>query len=138
MPALLHAVQAHRTRRLIEADPRWQKTTGRIVDLEDRADDVAAALALLRVARADLEGALLLAARFASTSTGRPLLTFKKIAAAKASWTDKGVRDKVGATNHPLPELLHASLDAGLTLVRFAEGRVPTPTVLEIKGTKSR
>jgi SAM-dependent methyltransferase len=26
----------------------------------------------------------------------------------KASWTDHGVRDKVGATHRPLPELLHA------------------------------
>src|SRR6266545_5242663 len=25
----------------------------------------------------------------------------------KASWTDQGVRDKVGATHRPLPELLH-------------------------------
>jgi hypothetical protein len=55
----------------------------------------------------------------------------------KASWTDKRVRDKVGATHHPLPELLHAFLDAGLTLDRFAEGGAPTSAVLAIKGTKS-
>ncbi|MFJ2203544.1 hypothetical protein ACIQPP_50655 [Streptomyces violaceusniger] len=52
---------------------------------EDRADDVTAALALLQVARGDLEtleGALLLTARTASSRTGKPLLTFKQIAAA--------------------------------------------------------
>lgn len=46
------------------------------------------------------------------------------------SWTDKGVRDKVGASHWPLPELLHAFLDAGLTFERFAEGGAPTPIVL--------
>lgn len=56
----------------------------------------------------------------------------------KASWTDQGVRDKVGATHRPLPELLHAFLDAGLTLERFAEGGAPTPVVLAVKARKSR
>lgn len=54
----------------------------------------------------------------------------------KASWTDRGVRDKVGATHRPLPELLHAFLDAGLTLDRFAEGGAPTPVVLAIRARK--
>ena len=54
----------------------------------------------------------------------------------KASWTDKGVRDKVGATHWPLPELLHAFLDAGLSLEQFAEGGEPTPAVLAIKARK--
>jgi SAM-dependent methyltransferase len=54
----------------------------------------------------------------------------------KASWTDQGVRDKVGATHRPLPELLHAFLDAGLTLERFAEGGAPTPVVLAIRARK--
>jgi SAM-dependent methyltransferase len=54
----------------------------------------------------------------------------------KASWTDRGVRDKVGATHWPLPELLHAFLAAGLTLERFAEGGVPTPTVLALRARK--
>lgn len=31
------------------------------------------------------------------------------------SWTDQGIRDKVGAMHWPLPELLHAFLDAGLS-----------------------
>src|SRR6266542_2621641 len=54
----------------------------------------------------------------------------------KASWTDQGVRDKVGATHRPLPELLHGFLDAGLTLERFAEGGAPTPVMLAIKARK--
>jgi SAM-dependent methyltransferase len=55
-----------------------------------------------------------------------------------ASWTDQGVRDKVGATHYPLPELLHGFVDAGLTLERFAEGGAPTPTVLAIRARKHR
>jgi SAM-dependent methyltransferase len=51
----------------------------------------------------------------------------------KESWTDQGIRDKVGATHWPLPELLHAFLDAGLTLERFAEGAAPTPVVLAVR-----
>jgi SAM-dependent methyltransferase len=54
----------------------------------------------------------------------------------KASWTDKGVRDKVGATHFPLPSLLHAFTDAGLALDRFAEGGTPTPQVLAIRASK--
>jgi SAM-dependent methyltransferase len=56
----------------------------------------------------------------------------------KASWTDQGVRDKVGATHRPLPELLHAVVDAGLTLERFAEGGAPTPVVLAARARKPR
>jgi ubiquinone/menaquinone biosynthesis C-methylase UbiE len=48
----------------------------------------------------------------------------------KASWTDQGVRDKVGATHLPLAALRNAFLDAGLTLERLAEGGQPTPVVL--------
>lgn len=48
----------------------------------------------------------------------------------RESWTENGVRDKVGATHRPLPELLHAFLDAGLAFERFAEGGEPTPIVL--------
>jgi len=54
----------------------------------------------------------------------------------KASWTDKGVRGKVGATHFPLPRLLHAFTDAGLTLDRFAEGGTPTPQVLAVRARK--
>ena len=53
-----------------------------------------------------------------------------------ASWSDQGVRNKVGATHRPLPELLHAFLDAGLTLERFAEGGAPTPAVLAVRAQK--
>jgi SAM-dependent methyltransferase len=54
----------------------------------------------------------------------------------KASWTDKGVRDKVGAAHFPLPSLLHAFTSAGLNLDRFAEGGTPSPQVLAIRGRK--
>ena len=54
----------------------------------------------------------------------------------KESWTDKGVRNRVGATHFPLPRLLHAFTDAGLALDRFAEGGTPTPTVLAIRARK--
>ncbi|GAA4632660.1 class I SAM-dependent methyltransferase [Actinoallomurus vinaceus] len=54
----------------------------------------------------------------------------------KASWTDQGVRAKVGATHRPLPELMHAFLSAGLTLERFSESGEPTPVVLAIKARK--
>ncbi|HZE34175.1 MAG TPA: class I SAM-dependent methyltransferase [Actinoallomurus sp.] len=54
----------------------------------------------------------------------------------RASWTDQGLRDKVGASHWPLPELLHAFLDAGLTLERLAEGHAPTPAVLGVRARK--
>lgn len=47
----------------------------------------------------------------------------------KDSWTDEGLRNRVGATHWPLPDLLNAFSDAGLTLDRFAEGGEPTPIV---------
>jgi SAM-dependent methyltransferase len=54
----------------------------------------------------------------------------------KQSWTDQGVRDKVGAVHFPLPTLLHAFLDAGLALERFAEGGEPVPVVLAVRARK--
>ena len=54
----------------------------------------------------------------------------------KATWTDQGVRNKVGATHLPLPSLLHAFLDADLTLERFAEGAEPTPVILAVRARK--
>jgi SAM-dependent methyltransferase len=54
----------------------------------------------------------------------------------KASWTDQGVRDKVGASHWPLPELLHAFLDAGLILERLIEGGGPAPAVLAVRARK--
>lgn len=56
----------------------------------------------------------------------------------KASWTVDGIRDKVGATHRPLPDLLHAFLAAGLSLERLAEGGAPTPTMLAIRATRVR
>jgi SAM-dependent methyltransferase len=55
----------------------------------------------------------------------------------KASWTAQGVRAKVGATHRPLPELMHAFLDAGLTPELFSESGEPTPVVLAIKARKA-
>ena len=54
----------------------------------------------------------------------------------RASWTDQGVRHKVGASHRPLPELLQAFLAAGLTLERFTEGGAPTPAVLAVRARR--
>jgi SAM-dependent methyltransferase len=54
----------------------------------------------------------------------------------RESWTDRGVRDKVGASHLPLPSLLHAFTDAGLTPERFAEGGGPVPITLVIRARK--
>ncbi|WP_291415187.1 hypothetical protein [Actinophytocola sp.] len=54
----------------------------------------------------------------------------------KASWTDQGLRDKVGASHWPLPALLSLFLDAGLTLDQFAEGGAPTLTVFGVRAVK--
>ncbi|WP_409185373.1 class I SAM-dependent methyltransferase [Amycolatopsis sp. VS8301801F10] len=51
----------------------------------------------------------------------------------KESWTDQGIRDKVGARHWPLPDLLNAFLDAGLTLDRFGETGTPLPIVLAVR-----
>jgi SAM-dependent methyltransferase len=52
------------------------------------------------------------------------------------SWTEHGIRDKVGAQHFPLPELLGAFLAAGLVLDGFAEGGAPTPTMLAVRARK--
>jgi SAM-dependent methyltransferase len=51
----------------------------------------------------------------------------------KDSWTSQGVRDKVGASHWPLPELLNAFLAAGLAFEGFSEGGAPVPTILSIR-----
>jgi len=56
----------------------------------------------------------------------------------KESWTNQGVRDKVGASHFPLPQLLHAFLDVGLVPDRFLEGGDPTPTTLAIRAGSDR
>lgn len=53
------------------------------------------------------------------------------------SWTDRGVRDKVGAEHWPLAELLNAVTVAGLQLGTFCEGAEPVPVVLSFRATKS-
>jgi SAM-dependent methyltransferase len=55
----------------------------------------------------------------------------------RESWTDRGIRDKVGASHYPLAELLNAVVDAGMAPERFAEGGRPTPTVLALRATRS-
>ncbi|MFB9236752.1 class I SAM-dependent methyltransferase [Plantactinospora siamensis] len=52
------------------------------------------------------------------------------------SWSSQGLRDKVGASHWPLPELLHGVLAAGLTLDRFAEGGSPVPTMLAFRARR--
>jgi SAM-dependent methyltransferase len=49
------------------------------------------------------------------------------------SWTDQGVRARIGATHLPLSDLLHTFVDAGLHLERFTEGGAITPTTLAIR-----
>ncbi|MEV0471879.1 hypothetical protein [Streptomyces prunicolor] len=53
---LLYAVHAHQAQRVLAGDVRWRETAGITEVPEDRPEDVAAALALLQVARAELEG----------------------------------------------------------------------------------
>jgi len=55
----------------------------------------------------------------------------------KDSWTNAGVRDKVGASHWPLHQLLNAFLDAGLTLDRFAECSEPIPIALAIRARRA-
>ena len=54
----------------------------------------------------------------------------------KESWTDRGLRDKVGATHMPLPTLLRWFVEAGFVLDSFKEGGEPMPTVLAVRALK--
>lgn len=54
----------------------------------------------------------------------------------KKSWTSQGVRDKIGATHRPLPELMNAFCDAGLQFERFRESGGPTPVVLAARARR--
>jgi len=49
------------------------------------------------------------------------------------SWTDQGLRDKVGATHQPLSALLNMFLAAGLTPEHYAESGEPTPISLALR-----
>ncbi|MBF6332847.1 class I SAM-dependent methyltransferase [Nocardia transvalensis] len=52
------------------------------------------------------------------------------------SWTNQGLRAKVGASHLPLPQLLRTFIENDLTLANFIEGGTPTPTVLALKAQK--
>jgi SAM-dependent methyltransferase len=54
----------------------------------------------------------------------------------KESWTDRGLRDKVGATHTPLPNLLRSFVEARFVLHSFTEGGEPIPTVLAVRALK--
>jgi SAM-dependent methyltransferase len=56
----------------------------------------------------------------------------------KASWTDNGLRDKVGASHLPLPDLLGSFVDAGFVLESFREGGIPIPAVLAVRALKPK
>lgn len=51
-------------------------------------------------------------------------------------WTDRGVRDKVGAVHYPLAELLDTVTATRFVLAEFAEGVEPTPVVLAVRARK--
>ncbi|MCW8218857.1 class I SAM-dependent methyltransferase [Streptomyces griseolus] len=53
------------------------------------------------------------------------------------SWSDQGLRDKVGAGHLPLAGLLNGFLDAGFTPERFAEHGAPTPVVMAVRARKA-
>ncbi|TDD87217.1 class I SAM-dependent methyltransferase [Actinomadura rubrisoli] len=55
----------------------------------------------------------------------------------KASWTTRGLRNRVGSSHWPLPDLLGAFLRAGLTLEAFTEGGTPVPAVLAVKARRA-
>jgi SAM-dependent methyltransferase len=55
----------------------------------------------------------------------------------RASWTDRGVRNRVGASHLPLPALLSSFVAAGLTLTGFAEGGGPIPVTLSVRAVSS-
>ena len=46
------------------------------------------------------------------------------------SWTSQGNRDKVGASDMPIAELMNTALDAGFELQHVSEGGEPTPITL--------
>jgi hypothetical protein len=106
VPAVMHAVCDHQASRLIKTSHMFPHLADPGEEPEDRAEDVADALSLLRAARAYLdvlEAGLLLAARQPGTRTGKPLLTFRQIAAAIGAESEQAAqgryRRKVGNLN---------------------------------------
>lgn len=55
----------------------------------------------------------------------------------KKSWTDQGIRDKIGAWHLPMAGLLQAVLDAGLMLEQVVEGGPVTPMTLAFRARRS-
>lgn len=53
------------------------------------------------------------------------------------SWTDQGIRDKIGAWHLPLAGLLQAVLDAGLMIEQVVEGGPVTPMTLGLRAGRS-
>jgi hypothetical protein len=108
VPAVVHAVFRHQARRLLPNFRLVRVTADPAEELEDRAEDIADALSLLQAAREDLdslEAALLLAARQPGARTGgKPLLTFRQIAAAIGAESEQAAqgryRRKVGNLNN--------------------------------------
>ncbi len=52
------------------------------------------------------------------------------------SWTDQGIRDKVGASHMPIAALINAVLRSGFELRRLTEGGEPIPIVLSLQARK--
>jgi SAM-dependent methyltransferase len=52
------------------------------------------------------------------------------------SWTNQGIRDKVGASHMPVAALLNAVLASRLEIRRLSEGGEPTPIVLSLQAKK--
>ncbi len=52
------------------------------------------------------------------------------------SWTDQGIRDKVGATHLPLADLVNTMIRTGFHLERMTEGGQPTPVVLSARARR--
>jgi hypothetical protein len=108
VPAVVHAVFHHQARRLLPNFRMLRVTDDPAEELEDRAEDVADALSLLQAVREDiesLEAALLYAARRPGARTGgKPLLTFRQIAAAIGAESEQAAqgryRRKVGNPSH--------------------------------------
>jgi len=106
VPAVVHAVVGYQAGRLMTTSGLFEGAAASKEEPEDRAEDVADALSLLRAARADIDGleaALLLAARQPSNHAGKPLLTFRQIAGAIGAESEQAAqgryRRKVGNLN---------------------------------------
>ncbi|MET0459647.1 MAG: hypothetical protein ABW195_10385 [Ilumatobacteraceae bacterium] len=52
------------------------------------------------------------------------------------SWTNQGLRDKVGASHMPVAAIVNAVLAGGLEIRRVSEGGEPTPIVLSLQARK--